>query len=490
MQKKILAITIVVVMVLAASGGALYFLFFSGKSGFNALDGCYADITDADYLVAYLGSSDESEKTTASAMMMSMSDYYYEGGNDCALYKIDNNGQYDPIKFYKDGILGRSEVNYKHDLVFMEKIGDDMIYLIYTADSRSHKYGPGSVVDPEQYVVSLENGKVYAVPDGNHVNVRSNEFGFNIFNPVYDYIGEYQGKHLFLKGKVGDNENTESVCTMEVVKNKLVIEEVFKVDRLGTYIKIYKDDVIVMTQNPMGNNGSPSPFVRFSNGHLYSGPFKICDGYVCKTVEYTNNLFPTSCERFNADGTTTHIDFTAAESFRIAYEEKDDSIIYKYESGDDRVLVKLNGNRSIQKITLKSDLTTSSDNVAFENMMFTNGSYPVMVDIEGKRLYTYQYNNYKSNGGVKEPTMVDGKMVYRFENGKIRTFNLETNEEGIIEMPLVTLISTLNIVNGKAYVTGISSTGQQSNVRLNSDGTITTVISDMELRTYILLPVH
>ncbi len=63
------------------------------------------------------------------------------------------------------------------------------------------------------------------------------------------------------------------------------------------------------------------------------------------------------------------------------------------------------------------------------------------------------------------------------------------NHEGTIDMPDVAILSSINVVNGKVYVSGISQSGQVSTVKVNPDGTAESSLSEMELRTYIMLPI-
>ena len=489
MKKKVVAIAVVAVLLVSAVAVAVYTV---QKSRHNILDGCYADVSDAEYMAACL-----SNGFSASSTAESMRDYYMDSYDTCSLYKIDHEGNYSPIKFYKERFGFNTEVKYGHDLIYMKKIGS-LLYVIYTPDARSHKYGPGSVTDPEQYVISLENGRVYAVPDCNHICVRNNEYGINIAVPIFDYIGDYEGKPLFLKSKRGDNVNTESVSTMEISGGKLVIKEVFKIDRMGTYAKVYKNDIIVMSQNPIGygngQSGPPSLFARFPNGSVYTQNIEICDGYVCKSVNRLAGYFPLSCERFNADGTTTHVEFTPEESFRIASEDTYSNVIYRYDSGDDRVLVRLTGQNQMTKVTLDKSLNHSEEVLNFGHNIVAN-SLPFNTDhelwavAEDKRLYTFYMDSYRYYSGFKESTVIDGKTVMCFENGLIRTYDMETGDEGTIDMPDVAILSSINVVNGKVYVSGISQSGQVSTVKVNPDGTAESSLSEMELRTYIMLPI-
>ena len=502
MKKRILALVIVSVLIVSAIGTVFVIQTFGDKH--NVLDGCYAEVSNVKYVAAYENTS--SESSSGYSLINSMKDYNMNSDEGCSLYKIDDNGNYVQIKFFSNNNGIKREISYHYDLVYLKKAGN-LLYVIYTPDAKSHKWGPGSITDPEQYIISLESGKIYSVPDCNHVSVRNNEYGINITIPMFQYLGQYEDKPLFLKCKRGDNNNNESLCTMEIKGDKLIINEIFNgLDGLGLYAKLYKDDIVVLSKNSLGQSGVTSSFLLFPNSNVYSQGYTACDGYLCKTVEYTEKYFPLSCERFNRDGTSSTINFSAEESFRIASEDYYDNVIYRYDDGDDKVLVKVLNKYALMKITLKKSLEYTEETIYFDNYIYTNannqrtdmyGNYDktffnndLRVVIEDKRMYTFFYNNYKSNSGVEEPTVVDGKMIYRFYDGVIYTFNMETEQEGTIPMDEVTLLSSINVVNEKIYAKGISSQGKSSTVRLNDDGTITTSLSDMELRTYIMLPIY
>ena len=463
-------------------------------SGYMNWDGYFADISGAKSLSIFREKQQSIGSPLVNMMASSSTTSYHT-----ALYKTDSSGNISQVDFYSDE-SHRKHVSPTKDLFGIERVGDNMVMLLFASKSQHH--GPQGMTDPEQYILRLDNGRIYALPEFNEVSGDAiSEWGEPGIYTKYNYIGQINEKSLFYKLANGSGHKIEHLCTIEPDGDNLVVEEVFKAEGLSETAIMYKGGVVAIGYNPTGatyyNGTDPTQWVLYYSdgtiGKTDSTKMTVCDGYLCKSVTYENDYFPVSCERYTSGNGTTVVNYTEDESFRIASETEHQSQIYGYMDGDNYVVVKMIESSKMRKETLKRDLTVETEVVNVGTTIPNTNASDFKVRDTGQ-IYCgshYYYSNTTVGKKVYEralPAVVAEENLFVLSETSVLRHNLRTNETVNASISGIVIFNNMVAVGDYIIVNGLNTNNNEIHIMIDSNGNQTITENEVKMGIIVLLP--
>ncbi len=365
------------------------------------------------------------------------------------MFYDDEQGNRHMVNVYKNvkDFNGRTHsVNYRQNIVYVEDCGGFLLFTYYRhnmMDVYNHLNYHGGFwsrdYDYASALIDKSTGRTYSVT-GLWCGCTYDKYeGTNDIMPSIRYFGKINGEDAFMinvERSLGENHkqttgtfyDKRGLFTISVADNKLVYRELITERNAGWGVE-YDSDGNRITVFDEGSPFLGYEFDRYRNDvvHYYKiynllrSDFSVehylwfpdtgesllvdkdsifeCDGYVCSSVSYSNVFFPTDCTRYKSDGTTETVSFDDAESYRIASEHTYNSMVDKVTGNGSTTLYLVSEKQVIDnppdyvidRVTLNSDCTYTTDGDIFGQSMFNGGAVNYGLVIYDHRLfYGYQ----------------------------------------------------------------------------------------------------
>jgi hypothetical protein len=501
MNTKVAAIAVVAVLLVAAGGGAAFFLMKDKKDDDKkSLDGMYVNIGKTDTLAVYNVSKTNSAPATANAIGIL-------GDNDStsdvikSLYKKNANGQFEPVKFFKSKEAMDSGDNTEvtwlerdYSLSFMEYC-EGILHIQY-GDWFSDN-GTYRINNILEYFIDTETGKIYEVANGDIV---WNNHSYGIKNSVpfgkrYAYIGEYNGEKLFYRDRTNTTNDKPAICSIKIVNDVLTITELINGEQfsnLNNEVIACKNNALIFCDDFTNGSSNYTRYVRFADGTMYpyADSYEICDGYLCNSVTYNAYGIPTAYEKFTTGKNATEVvNLSAEDSFRIAGEDKGNQL-YRYTEGNDNVIITLKNEHTLTKTVIKSDLTSTVQDMDIGHNIATNALYsPVCKSVEGI-LYLGHGNTSDTHVGWYDYNVVlSGKYLYFVDSTTLYRYDM-TDGTCTEQMNGVTRIDDVYSKDGTVFVKGLSVTGGLYYASIDPSAGIQEKVNDVVMGQITILPLN
>ena len=537
MNKKVLAIVIVVAFAAASVGGyalfdSLYGDHHHGKK--ISLANGYFDITDAESLSICTVQDSSGGDVAAQSVSVNCG----QGGNTSAamlptggnvssacdtyagyhneLHKVNDRKLDVKVKFYKDKI----ELKSNHDtdysdwnIVYLEKCGNIYV-MVYTTQNLGGLY---DVLKQENVdfwnndsnmsfvMVDARTGKVFEITGLWCGSTAWRYQGTNDMIPSLQYLGSYGGEEYFkvnvecnkycVRPAGGEFRNIEGVVAFKIngenfhYRKVLVDEDAMvkeftgskndeaswtqiegKYKMFGYDMKLYENGLIRYIQNDGTQAGywqgtfTGEDYVVTADGNtkvkLDSG-WKECSNYLCKSVTYYNDYFPTNMEVYDSDGSIKVIsDISAERSYELASTSHYRGCIYRETTDNSTLFYILNTNGTVDRLELTKTLEQNTvPNIFGESIPMLNpGNYmPGTRDdfhIYNNEIFyeaeNWSYSKYSRNTAV----MIVDHCLYAIDGTIMKEYNMKTVEIQEYDIP-ADVISKMRVDGeGRIYIEG------------------------------------
>ncbi len=507
MNAKILAIAVVGVLLVGGIGGGAYYLYQKAHSNSDIdWEKYHFDLSEADSLLiaddSLLG-DDPASSTTSTRISGNMAQKVYgkEITNATALYKITKEGKAYKVFLYDNG--GGSDKDKKPKNVDYIPLTIDV-----SDDSKFILISYAVKIDGDYYqdyiMVTVPDGHIYKLPYDPQTHYRQGIIKTEMSE--WDYTGRYcvkigskiianSGGAYSMRGTFGNGvllrvfDLGEMKYVSATVDNgELVLKDLITKtqinEELSNSIDIYDGGILSCS-----NSGSTSKYLVFSNGAIkrWDNSLIIYGDKLCTAITYYDDATKffaksyTQIKSYNTDTNqyvTETVDLSKQESYDLAITNHYRSELCKTPVPEGTVVIVMETLDTIYNFRLDNecnvtdlgrsdasfDVTAAQNNTILDDRTCKNsGTY-----LTGYMQMPYTY--YVINGTLcqmltsdyvsRSTVLFENDMVYVLKNNSLYGYDIVNgNPPAVYSVPVLEFMHSIEIMNGKVYVSGLSSTG-------------------------------